>query len=240
MEILMFLTAGLGGFVQGLAGFGAGILMMTVLPIFYSIPEGAALSGAISFVLCTMLTFNYRKHINYRVVFFAAAICFAVSLVSINMSVSADQDVLKRIFGVFLVILCIYYLFINPRHKSKNKKMSRPAAFALIFVSAVCDGFFGIGGPLSVIYFLSETKDTKEYLGSIQFYFFVKLIWMTAFRLYKGIIVVEHAPALIAGGIGILIGGFLANRCIGMINPDRLKQITYIMIGVSGVLNIIE
>ncbi|WP_323088557.1 sulfite exporter TauE/SafE family protein [Allobaculum sp. JKK-2023] len=54
------------GIVQALTGFGAGIVMMIVLPVFYAIPQAAGISQAICLAICAMMTFQYRKSIQWK------------------------------------------------------------------------------------------------------------------------------------------------------------------------------
>ncbi|MCR5469218.1 MAG: sulfite exporter TauE/SafE family protein, partial [Lachnospiraceae bacterium] len=84
-----------------------------------------------------------------------------------------------------LMILAVYYLFFN---KTGDKKKMRLSVCAIcIVVSAVCDGLFGICGPLMVLYFLSVTESTYEYLGTLQLFFTINSVYNTIFRFAKGI-----------------------------------------------------
>ena len=47
MEILVSLTAVLAGIVQGITGFGSGIVIMMILPMFFALPQSAGISTAI-------------------------------------------------------------------------------------------------------------------------------------------------------------------------------------------------
>ena len=55
----------LAGLAQGVCGFGAGILMMMVLPLFFSISRSAAVAGIVSLVVTLLMIIRYRKQSNY-------------------------------------------------------------------------------------------------------------------------------------------------------------------------------
>ena len=60
----MGLFVGLGaGLLQGMTGFGAGIILMLYLPMFYTVTGSAAITGAISIVLSSFMVFQYHHFI---------------------------------------------------------------------------------------------------------------------------------------------------------------------------------
>ena len=61
------LAAVVAGIVQGVTGFGAGIVMMMILPsLFNNIPQSAGVSTAICSILCIQMAYMYRKHIDIK------------------------------------------------------------------------------------------------------------------------------------------------------------------------------
>ena len=65
MWIAVFLIAAMGGVVQAVTGFGAGVVMMLVLPNFFDLLTAPALSSAIALALNTSLAFRFRKYIRW-------------------------------------------------------------------------------------------------------------------------------------------------------------------------------
>ena len=47
MYAVMGMMAMLGGVVQGVTGFGAGIVMLMALPFYFAIPQATAISSAV-------------------------------------------------------------------------------------------------------------------------------------------------------------------------------------------------
>lgn len=237
MEILVMLTAVLAGIVQGVTGFGSGIVMMMVLPMYFALGESAGISTAICLFLNISMVYTYRKHISFKTIIPPAILYIIVCSMTIYLSTSIDQAFIKKVFGVFLILLAVYYLFINKNNE--RKKLSLPVSIMCIIVSAVCDGLFGIGGPLMVLYFLSQTHNTHEYLGTIQTFFLINCVYNTCFRIYRGIIGLAHLPLIGIGVIGIVLGGILANKIVDRLDGTLIRKLTYIMIGISGLINII-
>lgn len=67
MTAILFsaLAALSGGLVMGVTGFGAGMVIMMVLPVFYSLTESAAIAGVVGTVLNAQMAIRYWKHIHF-------------------------------------------------------------------------------------------------------------------------------------------------------------------------------
>ena len=70
-------------------------------------------------------------------------------------------------------------------------------------------------------------------------FFMVNSIYNTIFRFYKGILLPEHVIYILVGIVGVVSGVQIANRIVDRLNADAMRKLIYLMIGVSGVLNLI-
>lgn len=237
---MMYAAIGLvalcAGILQGVTGFGAGIVMMMVLPSLFPLNQAAGVSCAIAIVLSLSMFWRYRKHIEIKKVIWPAVLYVAVSSISIIFSTMVNQAVMKKVFGVFLILLSAYYLFFN---KSQTKELNILVSVVFIAVSGACDGLFGIGGPLMVLFFLGQTHSKKEYLGSIQAVFLVNLVYGTMMRMVNHILTPWHLSYIGVGMVCILVGLAAANRIVDRLDGEKIKKITYVVIGISGIMNIL-
>lgn len=125
----------LAGIVQGITGFGAGIVMMMVLPLQFAVAQSAGISSSICLVLSGVMAYQYRKHINLKKIVAPAVLYIACSSASIMFAARVDQDVMRMILGAFLTILAIYFLFF-----SKNNFAPKGIVSVLcIVISGICD-----------------------------------------------------------------------------------------------------
>lgn len=227
----------LAGLIQGVVGFGGGIITMLIFPLFVSIPVGAGITSALGIPLCLSMVIRYRREVNVKMALLPALLYNIISSFVISYSVYVDQITIKKIFGVFLILLCLYYLFVSKN--VQNKKLSLPMSIVCIAISATCDGLFGIGGPLMVLYFMSMISGTHAYLGTIQLFFWTNSMYNTALRFYKGILLPEHFVLLAVGTVAILIGGAVAGKIVDRLNVTTMRKLIYIMIGIGGVINLL-
>ncbi|MGN1181440.1 MAG: sulfite exporter TauE/SafE family protein [Faecalibacillus sp.] len=231
----IFLPAFVAGIIQGVTGFGAGVVMMMFLPLQFSVIQSAGISSAICMILCAAMVYRYRKTINYKKIIGPAVLYLAISSISILFAKMINQEMMKIILGIFLIVLAIYFLFFS----KKDIEPKGIVTLLCIVISGICDGLFGIGGPLMVIYFLSKTHSKEEYLGTIQCFFFINVLYSTIFRIINGIITIDLMSGIGLGMIGILIGLMIANKIVDKLDAHLIRKLTYVLIGLCGLSNII-
>ncbi len=238
MQYFLTALAGLAaGIIQGVTGFGAVIVLMLFLPMFYPLNISVGISGAIALANAASMTWTYRKSIDWKKVLLPALVNVLFCTLGTYASLNIDQRPIKKVFGAFLIVLAVYFLFF-----SKNKKLDLklPVAFLLMVGAGLCEGFFGIGGPLMVIYFLSRTSGKEEYLASLSSYFMLTGIVNTGVRFVSGVLTAQLLPILMTGVLFILVGSFIAKKIVGKLDTDKVRTLTYIMIGVAGVVNLLR
>lgn len=68
MEMIgyILLPAFVAGIIQGVTGFGAGVVMMMFLPLQFSVVQSAGVSSAICMILCAAMVYRYRHTISKK------------------------------------------------------------------------------------------------------------------------------------------------------------------------------
>lgn len=237
MFIAVFLIAVLGGAVQAVTGFGAGIVMMLVLPHFFGLITAPALSSAIALALNSSLAFRFRRYIRWNLVLLPALMYTVASVTTIRMVGGLNLDILELAFGIFLVCLSVHFTAFSKRVSVKATPVS---ASVCALVSGICSGLFGIGGPLMAIYFLAATEGKEEYVGCSQFVFSSTSVVNLLMRLHMGIYTLDMVPMTLLGMVAITLGKLGGLRILERLNTDVLKKIIYIFVGISGVLTILR
>ena len=236
MWMLVFIiTELIAGLVQGVAGFGSGPIAMITFPMHWPLPVSAAISVGVAMALNVNMVWTYRRDVRWKEALLPIIPYLTICSAAISFSQMVQQALMKRILGAFLMALAIYYLFF---HRREKKPFNWIKTALYVAVSAVSDAFFGIGGPLMVLYFLNKTDNIREYLGTIAAFFLINCIYNTAYRAACGILTAEHLPYIGIGMAAILLGVTLAHGLVKRLNDERLKKITYIMIGLSGLFHL--
>ena len=233
--IVVFLAPIVAGIIQAVTGFGAGIFMMVFFPTLFPILNASALSSSISFVATCTLAWHYRKQADWKLTLLPSAIYILMSSVSILLAPFLPTEILKKVFGVVMILLSIYFLTISGKLKVKANMVS---ATICAMISGVMGGLFGIGGPPMVIYFLAALDDKEKYLGTIQLFFFITGTYTFIFRIINGIYTVNLVPFTLIGIVGIMVGKKIGLRIVNKINVDTMKKLVYAFLGFAGLTNI--
>ena len=230
------LIAVVAGILQGVTGMGGGLIQMLVLPLLFPVQLASAIAGASCLFLTAVMFFQYRKKANVRMAILPALLYMAASGLAIHFSAGWNPSIIRKILGMFLILLALYFLVIQPK-----AGLNPGPILSIVFflVAGTCDGLFSVGSPLMVLYFLSKTEDKEEYLGTIQLAFFLSLFSSTVVRISHRILMQEHIPAVLAVVAGICVGLWIANRIVKHIDAKLFRKIVYGAIVLSGFYNLV-
>ena len=242
MSILQFvltaLVCGGGAFVQRVTGFGMGIFAMLFLPYF--LPSQGMAAAVIGLVNCVGSMYNavrHREQIRLRLMLPMVGTAMVLIPLAVYLSASLPQSVLKRLLGVVLVALSIWFLFFSKRIHMKPTVVNGMAAGA---VSGMLNGMFTTGGPPAVLYLIHATSDKNVYFATLQAFFASTNAFSTVNRALNGLITL---PVLILAALslaGWALGNALGCRVFEKLDADRIRNIVYYGMIVSGVLMIVQ
>ena len=235
--ILIAIAAVVSGFAQSIAGFGAGMILMMVLPNIVGLVQAPGLTTAICLTLAITLLVKYRKSIIYN-----HAISFSVAYIlssAIVISFINDIDLfyLTILFGVFLIVFAVRNLFFKTTVKINH---TIPMAFVFGLIGGICSGFFAMGGPLWAIYFMSLTDKREEYMGSTQACIVFTGILETIMRSINGLFAINMIPLAVIGIIFINVGKKIGIAFAGKIDNQKVGMLIYSLVGICGVVTIIK
>ena len=234
--IAIVAAAIVAGIIQTVTGFGAAVLLMLVMPYFFNMIAAPAVTSAITLGFTVTLAWKFRKYIDLKACLFPTLIYQLCSIAGIGLAKNLNLEHLSVAFGVFLVVLAIYFFAFSERIKVQA---NRKTAAVCALISGITAGFFGIGGPLMAIYFISATEDKQSYIGTLQFLFAFTNIVNLLVRIANGIFTVDLLPAVFLGFAGITVGKLVGLRILDKINPGRIKKLVYAFVGISGILSLL-
>lgn len=236
LYVAIIISTLLAGFIQGVSGFGAGIVFMSIIPYFLSVISSATISNCMSVFLNVMMTYYYRKSIKMNLLLVPSIFFILGGTISILFVTKINTDFLKLFLGIFLIVLAVYFILFSNKIKIKANILTM---FICGFISGICDGLFGIGGPLMVLFFLSLTHSKEEYLGTISMFFLIVCTYNMILRIFRGIFTISLLPYAILSIFMVFIGLQIGNRVVCKIDDQLLKKLTYVLIGVSGFITFV-
>lgn len=235
--ILIVTVAVAAGIVQNIAGFGAGVVLLLVLPRFFDVVTAATLNQAICSGMTIIMAWRYRKYLEIKKVLIPA-LCFMVAAIfTIRMLKNIDLKWLGVAMGVFLLFLSLYYLFWQ-----KKIDVHPTPLLAVVFglLAGVLSGLFSIGATLMAMYFLALTADRNHYMADLQMTLAMSNIVSFSTRVISGLYTKDLIGLTVLGFAAILLGQFIGSKIAGRLNANTIKKIIYVLVGLTGIETIIK
>ena len=209
---------------------------MSALPFLMpSYAEAVTLSGLLSLTSATAVMIKYVKYVSWKRLLPMIATFILFSTAAILMLDRIEGPTMRRILGVMLILLSLYFSFF----KEKLQRFIRPTRgwlFGTGSVSGVMGGLFGMHGPPVVLYLIVSEPDKNHYMGMIQTYAVITNITMLVVRAYNGYLTPVVGTTYIYALAGVAIGLIAGNWAYRHI-PDRLfSYIVYAYICISGMI----
>jgi len=235
--ISVIVMAVLAGVVQTVTGFGAGIILMLALPYFFDLVTAPAIASSICLGATYTLAWKFRKEIDLKSSIIPATAYLICSLLVIQYVQNMDIVVLTVVFGVFLIVLAVYFFFFSERVRFGANWYTGLLCGAF---SGASSGLFGIGGPLMAIYYVSATKSKEAYIGTIQALFCLTGSVNLLMRMSRGIYTLDLIPLTIVGMLAINLGKLMGLQIVKRMNAELLKKVIYAVVGASGVMILVQ
>lgn len=231
---LFLLTVFVGTVIQGISGFGFGIFVMMVFPFLLpNYTAGVTISGMLSIVSNAAIAIRMRKHVAWKKLWIPLIANVAVSTAAILFSVGQSDALLKKLLGVFLILMSLYFLFLGGKFTIRPTGRNGAIAGAL---GGLLGGLFGTGGPPMVVYLLSSSESNEEYLGTIQTYFALTNVSTIIIRACNGMMTPLTVQYWAIGLLALAIGFFVGQKLFRRLDGAKLKKIVYIFMIFSGIV----
>ncbi len=232
--LILLASASVAAFMQRVSGFGFGIFIMTLLPLFMpSYGEATALSGLLAVSQSIYVAICMRKYIVWKRVVPMLLVFCIVSYFCIGTVASLNKSLLMHILGVALILLSIYFLFFSSKI---HIRQSLPMQLAMGSVSGVMGGFFGMQGPPAVLYYVESEPDKMHYSAQTQVYFVAGNLFMTVIRWKNHFVTAAVAHSWLIGIVGVIVGTIIGTVVFNKVSSEKLKKIIYGYMAVCGVV----
>lgn len=232
---LIFLLTIVASFIQRVTGFGFGIFVMMFFPyILPTFGECITLSGLLAGTTSLLIAVRNWRHIRWRLIGIVLIFNVIALYIAIEYLASLSNVAMKRVFGVALILIALYFLFFDGRAKMLGH--SRPAQAGVGIVSGIMGGMFAMPGPPIVLYSIGVISDKREYVATLQALFFTLNVFYTLFRLKVGFFADSTLTFWAFGLLGCFIGAWVGARLFRLVSLPLLKKIVYLLMIVSGVI----
>lgn len=230
--ILPMLIISIACMIQGITGFGAGLVSMSLLPLIWSIPQAVGTLSPIGVILTIMLSYKLRDHVQFakiKSMFFAMP--FGI-LLGLWLLTNWPNTWMKAILGFILVI---YVLSSSRLSHAKMSPHPIPAACAG-FLGGVFSSAIGAAGPPILIYATAQGWERDHFRANIQVFFMGSAISTFLGLLSQGLINAETLPISALCVPGMIIGGLIGNRLASHLPQEQFRKIVMIGLLIMGII----
>lgn len=228
---LMFVISMVSAAVQTVTGFGYGIIVMALFPLFLPMEQALMVSTVTSLCLNIAILTRRLRDVQFRLVWLPALFAFMGAYAGLVLVAEHPSPIYKRVLGLFLCLLAVWFIVFSKKVRLRGSVPSSAAAGA---VSGICGGLFSISGPPMVLYYVSTIDDISHYLATTQFYFMVNNILIIALRAHLGLWPAGIAPACAVSLCGLLCGCFAGGRVLRKADGEKIRRAVYAVMVLAG------
>jgi uncharacterized protein len=228
----LFLGASLAcaGFVQGLSGFGFGLVSMSLLPLFMGIKQAAVISTAFS-LLATILTFvrHYRAYEWRQGAGFLASVCIGLPVGVYFLEKGSESLLIRALGGLMLAYAAREFFFPTPA-KTFPPWLTVP----LGLFSGAMSGAFNLGGVPSAAYAYAQPWSRGQIMAFLQVMITLTCALRMLFYHKAGLVGdIAWAPAL-ALTVPVVAAIWLGHLALKHIPLRPMRQGIFVFLAVSG------
>lgn len=233
--VFIVLVVTLAGFVQGLVGFGSGLVMVPILVIF--IPPRVLVPVVLlhGLVLNWTLTLGSRRHLQIK----RTLPILAGGIIGIPTGAALllflPQSYLKLMIGIVVVLFGCALLMGASVKVRKEGALSFPLGIA----SGILNGSISLSGPPIILFFANQKLVKESFRANLVFYFFALNIVTTLVFLFTGLITNEVLFLFLILLPVALIGTFIGSRISKKVDQRTFRRIALLLVIGAGVLSLI-
>ena len=235
--IVIFISAVLASIIHSTMGFGSPLVLLNVLPLFFTLTKSVAVMQVSLIVLNICFFVRYRNKVSWKVLVPALIPATVLGLIFTLWSVSLGSGVLYICLGAVFILLSVYELVFSG---NVEVRPSRSMGFLMGSCSGITNAFFGIAGPPIVMYLVPSTEDNLQYFATSQAFFFLSSVPCLIGRLVSGIYEMNDIPVIICLVVGLLSGSVFGIRVLKKIDSKVFRKLVYGFIGINGIYLIVR
>ena len=235
--IVIFISAIFASIIHSTMGFGSPLVLLNVLPLFFTLTKSVAVMQVSLIVLNIYFCVRYINKISWKVLVPALIPATVLGLVFTLWAVSLDSGVLYICLGAVFIFLSLYELFISGNVKIRP---SRSMGFLMGSCSGITNAFFGIAGPPIVMYLVPSTEDNLQYFATSQAFFFLSSVPCLIGRLVSGVYETTDIPVIACLIAGLLLGSVFGIKVLKKIDSKVFRKLVYGFIGINGIYLIVR
>jgi len=217
-------------FLQGLTGFGFGLIALPLLGFFLDIKTSVPLMILLAVIISLYLSFQLRKSIDLRCTF----TLLVASLAGIPLGVYALKQVppqgLSICVGVIMIVFTSHQFLARPKPRRSGKGLTVLAGFC----SGVLGGSLGVGGPPVIVYIALQPWPKDQAKATLACFFALSGLVIIANQTLSGMITSEILHLYALSLPALLTGIFLGTKAYTRLSDNSYRQLAIALVFLLG------
>ena len=229
--ILLILFA--AGLVQGASSCGFGLVAVTLLSFAMNIKDASVGLVLVSMPVNIFIFWRLRASFRFeRITPLMISSLFGVPL-GVLVLIKADEDMLKRILGMILIIAVVQGILPKLMHKRWHPLwLGIPCG---LFSGALA-GAFAAGGPPVIAYLSTQKFNHLRYAASVQFVLGSAGIIRLLVLGMNNSISTELLYLSVAGATAACLGAFIGLKILKAINQDIFRKLVLLILTIMAII----
>jgi uncharacterized membrane protein YfcA len=218
------------GFIQGMTGFGFGLVSMSLMPLVIGVKQAAAISTVFSF-LATVTTFmrHYREYQWRLGLTFLVSVCAGVPI-GVYFLDRSSEALLLRVMGSLMVLFALREFLVNRPPQDIPPALTVP----LGLFSGTLSGAFNLGGIPTAAFAYAHPWSQGHIMAFLQVMITIscvlRIVFYSSFGYFKDIMLTQGLLLVIPLYGAIWLGHF----ALGRIPPQLMRKGVFVFIGLAG------
>ncbi|MBM9537522.1 TSUP family transporter [Desulfobulbus alkaliphilus] len=230
---LIFLFAGI---VQGLTGFGAGLLAIPLLCLVMDVKSAVSLCILSTLIISTTMAYDLRRLLDHRKILPLLLGSLPGVVVGTMLLRMVDQGLIKNLLGILLVgVSCLNLLF-SPRALNPSLIWGYLAGF----LSGVINALLAAGGPPAIIYTTLHDWKKDEIKATLTGFFMLVGYYTAGVHTFSGLIDTRILSYFAVTLPFVFAGTIIGSRISERINRRLYVQVVYGVLMVLGLLMLVK
>lgn len=221
----------LGGFVNGIAGFGAALVAMPIVASGLDMPLALTSCTMVVLALNVQMFWIYRRHLNGSGFKGILAGGIPGAVLGILMLRYLPEAGLKSGLGALLIIYSLWGLcWTAPRPAQLAWRWAVLAGFLSTSLGAA----FGINGPSLAAYLAARGGTPQEFKAALGAFFIASCALIMLAHGAAGMYSVRSASLFAMALPSVLLGGWVGLRASGAVKERHFRILVYSMLIIAG------
>lgn len=225
----------LGFFVQTIAGFAAGLIVVPIFCIVLSLPEANALMSIFLLLFSALMIRKNWHHIDKKIILEMLPGIILGLVLGVYVLKFGNPIILKKLLGIFIILYVIY-----TRIKKIEIKLFKKLGLLFGLLGGFASGVFSSGGQFLIVYIHNKLDNSRlvraTVIGSLAVGNFLRVPLLIANNVLTLDIFVKSLYVLPFFALTL----FLSHKLYKKISENTLKNVIIVFLLFSGIFLIIR